>query len=81
MEGADAVTITMPMCMFCSHLRRDNQQGNFCDAFPDGDGIPGDIMRNEADHRRPFIGDHGVRFKPINTSAAATVVGMFEDER
>jgi hypothetical protein len=37
----------------------------FCDAFPDGDGIPSEIITNEADHREPFPGDHGIQFDAL----------------
>jgi hypothetical protein len=34
----------------------------FCAAFPDG--IPDRILRNGADHRRPYPGDHGLQWTP-----------------
>jgi hypothetical protein len=46
-------------------LHRDRRDGNFCAAFPDGDGIPLEIIRNEFDHRRPHEGDHGIQFVPL----------------
>jgi len=34
-----------------------------CDAFPDGEGIPDELLRDLADHTLPFPGDNGVRFE------------------
>lgn len=48
-----------PMCVFCRHLKKGEDFR--CDAFPDG--IPSDIIENNADHRKPYPGDHGIRFE------------------
>lgn len=45
-------------CVWCRH-RSDG--GQRCRAFPAG--IPVEILKNQHDHRRPFDGDHGVRFE------------------
>lgn len=45
--------------------------GLYCDAFPDGDGIPDAITSSRADHRQPFDGDHGLQFLPVSDAAAA----------
>lgn len=50
--------LVLPQCIVCTHK---HTTGATCDAFPAG--IPDDIQRNVHDHREPFIGDHGVRFK------------------
>jgi hypothetical protein len=42
----------------------------FCEAFPDGKGIPDAIRSCEHDHHEPFPGDHGVRFTPRYAGAA-----------
>jgi hypothetical protein len=57
--------LPLVQCAFCRHFHRDRRDGNFCDAFPDGDGIPSEIITNEADHRQPFPGDHGIRFDAL----------------
>ena len=56
-------TTQAPICTGCAHYRRatGEQEGWRCDAFPDG--IPVQIILNEADHREPFPGDHGLRFE------------------
>ena len=46
-----------PICMECRRLRSDAKA---CAAFPGG--IPETIWLHGGDHRRPFSGDHGIRF-------------------
>jgi len=38
-----------------------------CRAFPDG--IPELIITGKHDHTKPFPGDHGIRYVPINAEA------------
>lgn len=71
------MTITMPQCAFCQYLHRNDKTANTCTAFPDG--IPVEIFINEADHRNPYPGDHGVRFDPVDDDAAQVVAAMFKD--
>jgi hypothetical protein len=53
-----------PQCFECVHLDRS---GDFsilrCRAFHDE--IPVPIQMNKHDHRKPYPGDHGIRFEPI----------------
>ena len=54
-----------PQCTYCSHWRSPIGTGSdkqTCVAFPKG--IPDDIWWNQADHRKPFPGDHEVRWEP-----------------
>ena len=53
------MTTIASQCMFCKHFQPDWT----CAAFPKG--IPETVVMNEADHRKPIDGDHGVQFEPI----------------
>jgi len=51
--------ITYPICFTCKYLLQDMK----CKAFPKG--IPEKILTGEHDHTKPFKGDNGIRFEPI----------------
>jgi hypothetical protein len=62
-------------CQTCRHhIPWKPGQESLCAAFPDGDGIPLEILTNEHDHRKPYPGDHGIRYErerkpaPVPTS-------------
>lgn len=59
------MTMVKPQCSFCSHFHSARKDGDFCDAFPDKDGIPVEIILNEVDHRKPYPGDNGIRFDQL----------------
>ena len=50
-----------PQCFNCKHFH--NNRAMTCAAFPDG--IPEPILVAEHDHRKPYPGDHDIRFEPI----------------
>ena len=52
-----------PLCLNCRRFQGDNPEGfGFkCEAF--SATIPFEIITWQADHRRPYKGDHGLRFK------------------
>jgi len=56
-------TTLRSICLDCIHLHEIVGIGWTCNAFPFG--IPMKIVRVEHDHRRPFEGDHGITFEPI----------------
>jgi hypothetical protein len=51
------------VCAFCVHLRFDKVRS--CVAFPKENGIPLKIWNGENDHTKPYPGDKGIRFEPI----------------
>ena len=53
----------IPLCTKCKYFQREGKKRGICDAFPKG--IPWKIISNEHDHRKPFKGDKGIRFKRI----------------
>ena len=48
--GADVV---VSQCMLCKHLDRSPGSAAVCAAFPGA--IPQEILRNEVDHRKPYV--------------------------
>lgn len=62
------MTPLAPMCLYCSRLDRASFS---CAAFPAG--IPGALTIGHADHRAPLPGDEGIRFRPRDERALASV--------
>jgi hypothetical protein len=52
------------ICHECIHLHPLDEDGNTCDAFPDG--IPAEIRTGRFDHHLQYPGDHGIQFKRLN---------------
>jgi len=54
-----------PLCATCKHLRDFPPEGEdfglACDAYPRG--IPEEILDSKVDHRKPYSGDQGIRYK------------------
>jgi hypothetical protein len=60
----------IPICLRCRYVHpRPGPDPLCCDAFPDGDGIPREILLSEVDHRKPYPGDRGIRFEPREPAA------------
>lgn len=59
------MTSPVIQCAWCRHFHRDRFGGNFCDSFPDDDGIPLEIIEGRHDHRRPHPDDNGILFEPL----------------
>lgn len=51
------------VCALCKHWRP--AEGRTCAAFPERDSIPMDIWMGRNNHRKPFPGDHGIQFEPV----------------
>lgn len=54
-------------CATCIHFNHANLAANTCRAFPLG--IPPDIFTGRNDHRKPYEGDHGIRYSPVEERA------------
>lgn len=63
----------IPQCLSCAHwvspLMRDDEEARgrqpkqTCSAYPLPESIPDKIWLNQADHREPFNGDHGIQWE------------------
>ena len=60
------MVIAAAQCAMCRHWKA----GNLCSAFRDE--IPDDIWWGRHDHRKPYKGDRGIRFEPVDAPPAAT---------
>lgn len=73
------------MCLWCDHFDDDIDApdyagpGLYCAAFPDGDGIPDDILNNKVDHRQPVEGDNGIQFHADRSEAGRRIVDRILD--
>lgn len=55
------MTTIANICAWCTRFRAQVRDRTTCDAFPEG--IPEAIQWMDADHRRPYPGDHGMLFE------------------
>jgi hypothetical protein len=71
---ADAEDLVVSQCAVCRHR---GTRGNFpvCKAFPGQ--IPPEFLLNEADHRKPYEGDDGVRFEPRQGVSALVLANVY----
>ena len=54
----------LPICYSCKNfLKKDEGLYFNCKAFPKG--IPIEIIEGENNHKKPFKGDNGIQFEPI----------------
>jgi len=63
------VRIIEPICLSCRHLT-PAEGGKLwaCEAF--GDEIPGEVLAGRNRHLKPYPGDNGVQFEPIEGAEA-----------
>ena len=55
--------VISPICLGCEHFNTLDNDKLSCKAYPDG--IPKEIITSEHDHTKPFKGDNGIRFEPV----------------
>lgn len=68
-----------PICYNCKRRKpKPGVSAFFCEAFPGG--IPEAIVNNEADHRKPFEGDGGILFDPIDAGRPFPQFGPIDDD-
>jgi hypothetical protein len=65
-DSSLTVPVLSPVCTGCRWWTVPGER--MCRAFPDG--IPMAIWMGEHDHRKPYRGDHGIRFEPIEADNA-----------
>lgn len=51
-------------CFNCIHLVESGSDKPICLAFPEG--IPEEIITGEVDHSKPYAGDNGFMYEPID---------------
>lgn len=61
---AEQNQIAVPPCNNCKNYDRENNKEITCRAFTP-DRIPEVILQGKNDHKKPFPGDNGIRFDPI----------------
>ena len=63
LDGPDTRWEWMHFSKICTHCSNMTDiVGRRCRAFPDG--IPRPIWLGENNHKKPYPGDHGIRFDP-----------------
>lgn len=70
----EAATLQISQCAFCRH----KLAGPYCDAYPEGDGIPEAILLNQHDHREPYVGDGGVLYEEVLDGGDERLDDLFE---
>jgi hypothetical protein len=55
----------LPEISQCVSCRHKHDGGAWCDAYPEPSVIPEAILRNTADHRQPYEGDHGILYEDV----------------
>jgi hypothetical protein len=56
---SDGVSLYTPICFECKH--QSAKDPTKCKAYPKG--IPVEILTGDANHKKPFKGDHDIQFE------------------
>ena len=59
-----------PQCDLCNRLR-SGEPNPTCDAFPEG--IPVDLWNFSVSHQKPYVGDRGKQFEPLEEILKETI--------
>ena len=59
------MTIKILLCLDCKHFIGKIKSISIpvCEAF--GNGIPAELLNNSIKHTKPYPGDNGIQFEPI----------------
>ncbi|MEM1053884.1 MAG: hypothetical protein AAGI52_00035 [Bacteroidota bacterium] len=66
------MTVPQSQCTACTHLDRQSEATQLCEAFPTG--IPDEIWTNEVAHTSGYPGDNGIHLEliPLNVLGQKT---------
>lgn len=66
----DLKVVPVGICHLCRYLDTSPEGGaRRCKAFPTG--IPDEVRFGLHDHHKPFPGDHGIQFEPLDGVSAS----------
>lgn len=68
-EKRNPMLLYSSVCSGCANYDESNPMFKVCAAFPNG--IPEEIFSGENNHTKPYPGDNGILFEPVQIRLAA----------